>query len=257
MDTLYIKQDLPEGEYSIDKYDLLCEEHFKISKIVPLKKTPLKIFLNIILHIFTVGLIQFIYGMYPKIEKLFRYEACPLEEASIFGIFCQDGQFYFESIKKMEIEKINNMDLELPQLIDSNICILFTFKLFTYIYNPEAKCFSSLKFELKRRNSYIIQKFGKGLNKAERTYQRMLYGQCELNFYIKSFIKTVFDNMCDFFFFFQVYAILLWCFTDFLMYGCIISVLVIYSLIESSYTIRKNLLNIRNMCKYLININIY
>ena len=257
METIYIKPNLQEGEYSIDKYDLLCEEHFKIAKIVPLKKTPLKIFLNIILHILTIGLIQFIYGMYPKVEKLFSYVDCSLEDSTILGIFCQDGQFYFESIKKMEIEKIKNKDLELPQLTGSNICILFTFKLFTYIYNPELKCFSSLKFEIQRKNSYIIQKLGKGLNEKERIYQRMLYGECELNFYIKSFMETVFDNMCDFFFFFQVYAILLWCFTDFLMYGCIISVLVIYSLIESSYTIRKNLLNIRNMCKYLINVNIY
>ena len=257
METLNINQSIEEGEYTVDKYDLLCEEHFKISKIIPLKKTPLKIFLNIIIHIFTACLIQFLYGMYPKIEKFFRYEDCSIEDCDILGIYCQDGQFYFESLKKIEIEKIDNKDLELPQLSESRICLLFTFKLFTYIYNPELKCFSSLKFDIQRKNSYIIQQLGKGLNASERLYQKMLYGECELNFYIKSFFETVFDNMCDFFFFFQVYAVLLWCFTDFLIYGCIISILVLYSLIESSYTKRKNLLNIRNMCKYLISVNIY
>ena len=256
MESLTIKKNLQEGEYQVDTYDLLCEEHFKITKIVPLKKTPSKIFLNVIVHIFTVGLIQFIYGMYPKVEKLFRYEDCSLEESDILGIFCQDGKFYFESIKRVEIEKIENKDLELPQLKGSKICILFTFKLFTYIYNSETKCFNSLKFDIQRKNSYILQKLSKGLIKPERVYQKVLYGECELNFYIKSFIETVFDNMCDLFFFFQVYAILLWCFTDFLMYGCIISVLVIYSLIESSYTTRKNLLNIRDMCKHVISVNI-
>ena len=257
MESLTIKQSPQEGEYIVDTYDLLCEEHFKISKIIPLKQTPLKIFLNVIIHLFTAGLIQFIYGMYPKVEKYFRYEACSLEDSDVLGIFCQDGKFYFESIKKFEITKIENKDLELPQLKDSNICYLFTFKLFTYIYNPDTKGFNALKFDIQRKNSYIFQKLSKGLNKSERLYQKMLYGECELNFYIRSFFQTVFDNMCDLFFFFQVYAILLWCFTDFLIYGCIISVLVLYSLIESSYTTRKNLLNIRDMCKHLISVNIF
>ena len=76
MESIIINQNFQEGEYLVDTYDLLCEEHFKITKIIPLKQTPLKIFFNIIIHILTVGLIQFVYGMYPKVEKLFRYESC-------------------------------------------------------------------------------------------------------------------------------------------------------------------------------------
>lgn len=257
MDSLTIEQSPLNGEYKIDSYDLLCEDHFKISKIVPLKYTTGKLLLNIIVHIFTVGLIQFIYGMYPKVEKSIRCSECSLEESDILGIYCQDGNFYFESFKKIEKTKIENKDLELPHLKDISVYILFTFKLFTYIYNPKTKSFSSLKFDIKRKHSYIHQKLNKGLNDSERLFQKMLYGECELNFYIKSFLKTVFDNMCDLFFFFQVYAILLWCLTDFLMYGCIVAVLVLYNLLESSYTTRKNLLNIRNMCKYLIDVDIY
>ena len=257
MESITINQNPQEGEYLVDTYDLLCEEHFKITKIIPLKQTPLKIFFNIFIHILTAGLIQFVYGMYPKVEKLFRYESCLLEESDILGIFCQDGKFYFENIKKIQVTKIDNKDIELSQIKSSYVIMLFTFKLFTYLYNPESKCFNSLKFDLQKKNSYILNKLSNGLNEQERIYQRDLYGECELNFFIKSFIKTMFDNMCDLFFFFQVYAILLWCFTDFLIYGCIISVLVLYSLIESSYTTRKNLLNIRNMCKYSISVNIY
>ena len=257
MESLEIKQSRQEGEYLVDSYDLLCEDHFKISKIIPLKQTSSRIFLNVIIHIVTVGLIQFVYGMYPKVEKYIRYKACSLEESDILGIYCQDGKFYFESIRKIEQTKIDNKDLIVQQSNESNIYILFTFKLFTYLYNPELKCFNSLKFDIKRNKPYISHKLSKGLNEPERLYQRQLYGECELNFFIKSLIKTIFDNMCDLFFFFQVYAILLWCLTDFLIYGCIISVLVLYSLIESSYTTRKNLLNIRNMCKYSISVNIY
>ena len=257
MESVTINQKALPGEYLIDTYDPLCEDHFKISKIIPLKQTPSKIFFNIIVHIFSVGLIQFVYGMFPKIEKLFRYKHCSLEESDILGIYCQDGKFYFENIRKIQITQIDNKDIELQKFKSSKIFILFTFKLFTYIYNPELKSFNSLKFELQKKKSYILQKLSNGLNTSERIYQRDLYGECELNFFIKSFIKTMFDNMCDLFFFFQVYAILLWCFTDFLIYGCIISALVLYNLIESSYITRKNLLTIRNMCKYSIPTNIY
>ena len=34
--------------YTIGKYDQLCEEHFKINKIVPIKKSCRKIALNIL-----------------------------------------------------------------------------------------------------------------------------------------------------------------------------------------------------------------
>ena len=156
MEILTINQSQPMKEYQVDNYDSLCEEHFKITKIIPLKKTSSRIFLNIIIHIFTVGLIQFIYGMYPKVEKFIRFTACSIEESDILGIYCQDGKFYFESVRKIKKIKIDNKDIEASQLANTNVCILFTFKLFTYLYNPETKSFHSLKFEIQKKNSYIL-----------------------------------------------------------------------------------------------------
>ena len=52
MESVTINQKALPGEYLIDTYDPLCEDHFKISKIIPLKQTPSKIFFNIIVHIF-------------------------------------------------------------------------------------------------------------------------------------------------------------------------------------------------------------
>ena len=90
-----------------------------------------------------------------------------------------------------------------------------------------------------------------GLTEEERRYQRAIYGECDLNFYIAGIFSTIFNNMCDLFFFFQVYAILLWCFTDFLIYACVVAVLVIYNLLENSITIRNNLINIQKKKKTL------
>ena len=77
--------------------------------------------------------------MYPKVEKCIRFTACSLEESEKLGIYCQDGKFYFESIRKIEKIKIDNKDIESSQLTNSTICILFTFKLFTYFNQNEQR----------------------------------------------------------------------------------------------------------------------
>ena len=62
--------------------------------------------------------------------------------------------------------------------------------------------------------------------------------------------------MCDFFFIFQVFAILLWFFTDFKIYGSIISLLVLYNLIDSTIETRSNLIKLRQMSKYSVEIKL-
>ena len=52
--------------YTIGNYDQLCEEHFRIKKIIPIKKTCSKTILNIVLNIITFGIIQLIYGIMMK-----------------------------------------------------------------------------------------------------------------------------------------------------------------------------------------------
>ena len=51
-------------------------------------------------------------------------------------------------------------------------------------------------------------------------------------------------------------AIILWFCTDFKIYGTIISLLVIYNLLDSTIETRNNLINLRNMSKYSIEIKL-
>ena len=242
--------------YTIGKYDQLCEEHFKINKIVPIKKSCRKIGLNIILNVITIGIIQLIYGIFPNFKKMICYDDCPLKEAERIYIICADGKFYFEKIIRSELPKIDNQNLAIPQLEDNLHLILFRFKLFIYIFNYSTNQFDSLRFEMKQTKQYIIDSMIKGLTDEERLYQSNIYGKADLIIPVKSFLKTLYLNMCDFFFIFQLFAIILWFCTDFKIYGTIISLLVIYNLLDSTIETRNNLINLRNMSKYSIEIKL-
>ena len=242
--------------YTIGKYDQLCEEHFKINKIVPIKKTCRKITLNIILNVLTAGIIQLIYGIFPNFKKLICYDDCSLKDCQKLYIICEDGKFYFEEIVKSNLPKIENQDLIIPQLEGNSELILFKFKLFTYIFNATTNQFDSLRFEMKSTKQYILEKMIGGLKDSERLYQSIIYGKADLIFPVKSFFKTLYYNMCDFFFIFQAFAILLWFLTDFKIYGTIISLLVLYNLIDSTIETRNNLIKLRQMSKYSIDIKL-
>ena len=242
--------------YTIGKYDQLCEEHFKINKIVPIRKTCRKIALNIILNVMTIGIIQLIYGIFPKFKKMICYDDCTLKEAKLLYIICADGKFYFEEIIRSELPKMQNQNLIIPQLEDNSNLILFQFKLFTYIFNFSTNQFDSLRFEMSQTKKYIMESMIKGLKDEERLHQSIIYGKADLIIPVKSFFKTLYLNMCDFFFIFQTFAILLWFFTDFKIYATIISLLVIYNLLDSTTETRNNLINLRNMSKYSIEIKL-
>ena len=241
--------------YYVDKYDDLCEPHFKINKIVPLKRTTWKTFLNYVLY-FTI-VIFYIYGFSPKLEKIMKYVECTLEEAELLGIYCQDGKFYFIELKKIVLPNVNNPDVLTSQLNYSRRCFLFTFKLFTYIFNPSTSSFNSVKYTIFHTREDIYKCMSQGLTNDERIYQHYIYGECDLNFKINSFIRELFLNTCNFFFLFQVYSITLWSCTEYYEYAGLIAFFTLFDLFEETITTLSNLKSIRRMARYSIPIRIY
>jgi hypothetical protein len=241
--------------YYVDKYDDLCEPHFKINKIVPLKRTQWKTFLNYVLY-FTI-VIFYIYGFSPEFEKFMKYVECTLEEAELLGIYCQDGKFYFIELKKIVLPNVNNPDVLTSQLNYSRKCFLFTFKLFTYIFNPSTNSFNSVKYTIYHTREDIYKCMSQGLTSKEREYQHYIYGECDLNFKINSFIRELFLNTCNFFFLFQVYSITLWACTEYYEYAGLIAAFTLFDLFEETITTLSNLKSIRTMARYSIPIRIY
>ena len=244
------------NSYSVQKYDTLCEPHFRIKKIVGLRKPILKIIIDVILNICTVGLINYFYGFSSKVIKFMRYEECPLEQATLLGIYCSDGNFYFEELKKEILPVVDNPDIFISQsnLLNS---YLFTFKLFTYIYNRATNAFTSIKYSIYHTKEEIYNLMSNGLTENERIYQEKIYGECDLNFHIDSFFKALFNNSCTFFFAFQIYSIILWNATEYYAYAAVITAMTIFDLLEETITNLSNLKNIRRMARYNIPIKIY
>ena len=244
-------------EYFVDKYDDLCEQHFKIKKIVALKSPRWKKILNIFLNIITVLFINYIYGFFNRLVKVMKYDECTLDEAELLGIYCNDGQFYFVELKKIDLPKVDNPDVLTSQSNSSKRCFLFTFKLFNYIYNPNTKSFNSIKYSIYHTKEEIFNLMRNGLNINERIYQKHIYGECDLFFHIDSFFRALFKNTCNFFFAFQIYAIILWSTEDYYTYAALIAAMTIFDLLEETITNQSNLKSIRNMAKYSIPIKIY
>ena len=243
--------------YYVDKYDDLCEKHFRIQKIVPLKRPGWKKALNIFLNIITLLLINYLYGFFNKLVKVMKYDECTIDEAELVGVYCNDGQFYFVELKKIDLPKVDNPDVLTSQSNSSKRCYLFTFKLFTYIYNPNTKGFNSIKYSIYHTKEEVFQLMSKGLNENERKYQKYIYGDCDLNFHIDSFFRALFKNTCNFFFTFQIYSIILWNCTEYYTYAGLIAAMTIFDLLEETITNLSNLKSIRKMARYSIPIKVY
>ena len=243
--------------YFVDKYDDLCENHFKIQKIVPLKRPGWKKGLHIFLNIITALTINYLYGFFNKLVKVMKYSECKIDEAEIVGIYCNDGEFYFIELKKIDLPKITNPDVLTSQSNYDRKCYLFTFKLFTYIFNPTTNKFNSIKYTILHSKDEIFNLMSQGLNAEERKYQKYIYGECDLFFHIDSFFRALFKNTCNFFFAFQIYSIVLWNCTQYYAYASLIAAMTIFDLLEETITNLSNLKSIRNMARYSIKVKIY
>ena len=104
-----------------------------------------------------------------------RYSECPLEEGKILGIYCTDGYFYFTELKRELLPVIDNPDVFLTEANSRFMgAVLFTFKLFTYIYNPKTNSFSSIKFNIYHTKEEIYNLMSNGLTENERRYQKQI-----------------------------------------------------------------------------------
>ena len=249
-------QDNPKVYY-VDKYDDLCEKHFRIIKIVPLRRPIWKRIINIFLNLITVLVINYFYGFSEKIVKFMKYVECTIDEAEILGIYCNDSDFYFIELKKLDLPNVDNPDVIISQSNFSKKCYLFTFKLFTYVYNPNTKLFNSVKYSIYHTKEDIFKLMSDGLTENERKYQKDIYGECDLFFHIDSFFRALFKNTCNFFFAFQIYSIVLWNATEYYAYASLIAAMTIFDLLEETITNLSNLKSIRRMARYSIPIRVY
>ena len=252
-----------EYEQYVDNYDEMCEEHTKIIKVQSLSYSQIGIFFLIILSILTCFLIDLLLIWFPKLKLYLIYKKVILKDAQFIVIYGTDDTITIcplERIKLPNIEKsllLSEYESNIPyNYIYENI-ILFTYKLYKYIYNPSTGNFSSLNQKIKTTFNKIHKKLSKGLNEKEIEFQRKLHGICDLQIEIKSFIHILVLELTDPFYIFQIGSVILWLFDEYVAYACVIIFATTSSLLISTYETRQNLLDIQQMAKYECNVTVF
>ena len=244
-------------KYYVEKFDELSEEHFRINEIVPLIRTKCDVFILVLLNIFTIGIINLIFTWFPN-SQVVGYTKTSLNNAENLGIYCKDGYLYIVEIKKSIIPQTTNKNIKYDIISNSQMSIMFTFKLFTYLYDPKSQKFTSFKFSLNHLSKEEIQNdMNIGLSEIDEEYNRMLFGICDLIVEMGSFFLILFEEFADPFYLFQIYSIVLWSCTGYEKYAIVIAVMSIFSLITGAYETYSSMKNIKNMARYSIPINKY
>ena len=248
--------------YVVSEYDENCEEHFKINEIIPIDKDNKKFIIFILLNILTCFIINLIIIWFPILKLKLLYSHVPLSNANYVFISCKDGEIYIIPLKKIKLPKISNNSF-LKTEYKSNLnndneetTILFIFKLFTYIFDYKNRCFVSFQNKIDTTYNNIYKNCTTGLTNNEITFQRYLYGTCDLEIIVNSFIKLLLIEFTDPFYSFQLFSIILWYNNEYELYATVILVTSLFSLIYGTYETRKNLLNLQKMAKYSCEVNV-
>ena len=251
-----------QNQYRVTYYDPACEDHNKIEKIIPVSVSFFKTILLYITTIITGSLILFFIYWFPKLNFIFRYSVVPIEQAQKVAIYGTDGELYFIKLEKPtlpDLEKkqsflYTNYSVNIPR--GAAFVIFFTFKLFKYIFDPMEINFVSLKMQLDTTNELIITECSQGLTVEEHKHQQDIFGECDLDIHVKSFVKLLMEEFADPFYLFQVFSIILWMTNQYEYYASIIIVTTLISLFVGTYETRKNLKNIQQMSRYSCPVNV-
>ena len=232
--------------------------------IVPLIKSTSKFILFIFLNIITVGLINLFIAWFPKMVLYIYYKVTTLEEATHFGIFSKDNELLLVEKKVLNLPEIdgkNNKNIlkkfNLNINYDEQPIIMFEYKLFDYVFVPKKDNFTSIDYQIKEKQSVIIEEYSSRLNPNEVSLMRLLFGICDIDIRVSSIGKILLDELTDPFYLFQVYSVILWYCTDYYYYASVIVVLTILSLVLSVYGTYKNLKQLQQISRYSCPVKVY
>ena len=250
------------NEYLVSYYDPMCEDHAQIEKVIPVTYSCFKIFLFVLLSLITGSLLIFFVIWFPKLKFYFIYSIVPIDQAKFVAVWGTDGELYFIKLKKPtlpDLEKKNsflyiNYSVNIPK--GAPYIIMFTFKLFQYVFDPLEMNFIPLKIQLDTSNEQIILECSQGLDEDEYIHQRLIYGICDLDIKVKSFVRLLAEEFTDPFYLFQVFSVALWMSNQYELYATIIIITTLVSLFVGAYETRKNLVNIQQMARYSCPVNI-
>ena len=240
----YTSYDYDGNTAIIDYFDSRCEKHNKISKIYFIKYSIPSIIIFVFLNILTFGIISLSLSWFESLQYIFLYKKCSLKQAKKVMIidYCN---------------KYNYVDL-LRYKDNNNEIIVFSFRLFRYILNKNEysnNSFIPIKYDLPEDSTKnVYHNCIKGLSSNNYIKKNFIYSKCNFDFEISSVIKLLILEITDPFYLFQVGSIVLWFNNNYVKYAVVIIIMTVVSIIYAVYETRVNLLQIKKMSKYSIDV---
>ena len=249
-------------EYRVSSYDPMCEDHAQIERIMPVTYSCFKLFLFVLFSVLTGSLFIFFVIWFPNLKFYFIYSIVPIDQAKKVAIWGTDGELYFIPLQKPSLPDLekknsflyNHYDVNIPR--GAQYITMFIFKLFPYVFDPLEMNFIPLKIRLDTTNENIILECTQGLDEDEYRHQRLIYGVCDLDIKVKSFVRLLAEEFTDPFYLFQVFSVILWFTNEYKLYATIIIITTLISLFVGAWETRKNLVNIQTMARYSCPVNI-
>ena len=249
-------------EYRVSSYDPMCEDHAQIERIMPVTYSCFKLFLFVLFSVLTGSLFIFFVIWFPNLKFFFIYSIVPIDQAKKVAIWGTDGELYFIPLQKPSLPDLekknsflyNHYDVNIPR--GAQYITMFIFKLFPYVFDPLEMNFIPLKIRLDTTNENIILECTQGLDEDEYRHQRLIYGVCDLDIKVKSFVRLLAEEFTDPFYLFQVFSVILWFTNEYKLYATIIIITTLISLFVGAWETRKNLVNIQTMARYSCPVNI-
>ena len=257
--------DIKNNEYFVNSYNINCEEHLKIQKLIPLIKNKFKYCFFILLNIITFFLINIIIQWYPTILLYIYYSKSTLEKATHIGIYCSkesDTEFEVVKLDNINLPKIyskqnkniiKKFNINLPSF---NNILMFEHRLFSYIYNPDRNYFEALDYYISETQSDFIKDFSTGLTKNEVNFMRLIFGKCILNIEMNSIFDFLWEELQRPERLFEILSFAIWFYSAYNL-SYIIFVFTIISTVINVYEEKRLFQRIKEISIYTCKVNVY
>ena len=251
-----INNNLNKNIFEVENDVKFNENNFKIKKVLPIKLSKIKLIIFILLNIITIGLINILIRYFPKLEYYLLFTNTNLidKKANYIAIFSNKNELKITSLIKEKLPEINNKFLNENQL---KLLIKFKFKKIYYKYNFETDKFIPLLFKLTGIKEKIINSFENGLNENEINYQKKLFEKCNIEIKIPFYLKIIWEEITDFYYLFQIYALTIWFIEEFTFYAQFTFMCNFYDLYSNVNEKYEDLTRIKKFSDYKIPIKIH
>ena len=148
-------------------------------------------------------------------------------------------------------EKANSLCL-VSNLLFMSDCVfqMFTYRFINFEYNTYANRFEPIQMDIHMRFDELRRKYAKPKSKSQREFERIKFGECVVNVPKKSITSLLTSEVLNPFYLFQVFAMALWFYDNYMIYASCIFIISIVGVVASIHESIGNNKKIREMAKY-------